>query len=215
MRCVFVTVCFVLHLTPSTENRNEGSRNFMKRTLLATSIGCSIAGLLGLVHCSQPASTYMPPGGASGSTASGGSAPQAGAATVAGSTGMPMAGSTASAGSGGSPNVAGASGAQSGGAVGVGGSTSMAGSSGALSSAGAGGAPALSVTDIFGIKNNYLDQLADSFILFPCYSKAGQDCITIPSGMACPNQDNTALPYEDRGVQFHEDFHIGGTPGAM
>ena len=125
-----------------------------------------------------------------------------------------MAGSTSAAGSSGSPSVAGAAGASTGGATGVGGSagTGTGGSGGAMGGA---GAPALSVADVFGIANNYGDKLADSFILFPCYSKAAQDCITIPSGVTCPNENNTALPYEERGVQFHEDFHIGGTPGAM
>jgi hypothetical protein len=186
----------------------------MKRTLLATSIGCSIAALLGLVHCSQPATTYQPPGGGAGSPSAGGSPPSAGAPAAGGETTLPTAGSTSVAGSSGSLGVAGSAGASTGGATGVSGGAGAgtAGSSGAMGGA---GAPGLSVTDVFGIKNSYGDALADSFILFPCYSKAGQDCITIPSGAACPNQDNTALPYEQRGVQFHEDFHIGGTPGAM
>jgi hypothetical protein len=124
-----------------------------------------------------------------------------------------MAGSPAT--TGGSPGVAGSSGASTGGATGVSGGAGAAGTAGSGGAGGAGGAPGLSVTDVFGIKNSYGDALADSYILFPCYSKMAQDCITIPSGTNCPNQDNTALPYEQRGVQFHEDFHIGGTPGAM
>lgn len=189
----------------------------MKRTLLATSIGCSIAALLGLVHCSQPASTYQPPGGSAGTPSAGGSAPSSSAGTPAagGDTTVAAGTSSTAAGSGGSPSFGGGGGdTTTGGAVGVSGSagTGTAGSGGAVGGA---GAPGLSVADIFGIANNYGDKLADSFILFPCYSKQAQDCITIPSGAACPNQDNTALPYEQRGVQFHEDFHIGGTPGAM
>jgi len=114
------------------------------------------------------------------------------------------------AGSGGAPSAGGSDG-NIGGALG-----GVSGSAGAAAGgAPAGGSSGLSVATIFGIKNNWGDQLADSFILFPCYAKAGQDCITIPTGVTCPNQNNTALPYEQRGVQFHEEFHIGGTPGAM
>jgi hypothetical protein len=55
----------------------------------------------------------------------------------------------------------------------------------------------------------------DSFILFPCYSNQQQDCITNPPGTACPHFNDMTLPYEQRGIQFHNYFQLGGTVGQM
>jgi len=80
----------------------------------------------------------------------------------------------------------------------------------------------LSIADIFGKPNNFNEHVADSFILFPCYANAAQDCITIPNGASCPNQPNANLKlangdgnYEDQGVQSHEYFQLGGVVGQM
>jgi hypothetical protein len=63
--------------------------------------------------------------------------------------------------------------------------------------------------------NLFNEQVSDSLILLPCYSNAAQDCIVIPTGTVCPNGNNMALPYEQRGAQFDEFFPVGGTAGQM
>ena len=73
----------------------------------------------------------------------------------------------------------------------------------------------VTVANIFGMPNMFNEQVSDSLILLPCYNTAAQDCIVIASGTACPNQNNMALPYEDRGAQFNESFPLGGTVGQM
>ena len=78
---------------------------------------------------------------------------------------------------------------------------------------GAGGSNAVTVDGLTGIPNSNGDALKDSWMMFPCYAQQAQDCITIPSG-ACPNQ-NTALPFEQQGLQFDQTFMVGGTPGTM
>jgi hypothetical protein len=55
--------------------------------------------------------------------------------------------------------------------------------------------------------------LASSFFLVPCYQQAAQDCITIPTGVQCPNQN--AANFEGRGFTQTESFTLGGTAGTM
>ena len=156
--------------------------------------------------------------GACSAASAGGTAGTAGGTgTGAGGSGGTSSGGTATTGgSGGQVTTAGST---SGGTGGTGGSGGAGGSGGGAAgtggSGGSGGGGMITVADLLGTANMYGEKLMDSFILFPCYSKAQQDCITVPSGMACPNQDNTAIPYEDRGVQTHEYFNVGGTPGTM
>jgi len=89
---------------------------------------------------------------------------------------------------------------------------SSSGSSSSSSSSGTGGA--VTIDSLLGIKNSFGESFENSFILIGCYSQEAQDCIDIPPGTNCPNQ-NTALPFEPQGLTTHEYFQVGGTPGAM
>jgi hypothetical protein len=80
-------------------------------------------------------------------------------------------------------------------------------------SMGTGGSNAVTPDSIAGTPNSNGDVLKDAWMLFPCYTQQGQDCITIPSG-ACPNQLQT-LPFEQQGLQIEQSFTVGGTPGTM
>jgi hypothetical protein len=105
--------------------------------------------------------------------------------------------------------------ADSGATAGSGAAGSGAGTTGNADSGVAGGA--VTVADVFGLKNNFGESLADSFFLFPCYSNQNQDCITIPPGQSCPtpHPDGTGMDYEKWGLVQEETFQIGGTPGQM
>jgi hypothetical protein len=127
-----------------------------------------------------------------------------------------QAGSVGTAGSseGGGP-IGGSGGGSGGGGTGTGGAgiaIDGGGSSGAAGSAGGGGMPMDTVDSVAGKPNSFGDSLKDTFVLLGCYAQAGQDCITVPSGTQCPNQ-NGALPFEEQGIITREDFTIGGTPG--
>jgi hypothetical protein len=104
---------------------------------------------------------------------------------------------------------AGIGGAGIGGSPGVGGTTGLGGSG--MGGSGTGGAM-VTVDAIAGLPNTFGDQLKDSFILFPCYAVAAQDCILIPNGTACPVADATK-PFEDQGLVTKETFTLGGTVG--
>jgi hypothetical protein len=89
------------------------------------------------------------------------------------------------------------------------------------------------IASVMGIPNQYGEHVDDSFILFPAYDcTQNQDCTTVPTGQACPNQPGGSNPpdcgkyqadpvtahcmnYEDQGVQYSETFNIGGTVGKM
>jgi hypothetical protein len=124
----------------------------------------------------------------------------------------------ATGGSGGGATGGGGAGGGSGGSGGGnGGNGGKGGAAGAAGGAGGGGGGGNLITDVACIKNGFNtfgDCFADSWFLFGCYSKAGQDCITIPAGTACPNQ-NASLPMEDQGVTTDEYFQLGGSVGTM
>jgi hypothetical protein len=84
---------------------------------------------------------------------------------------------------------------------------------GTAGASGAGGGAMMDTVDVVaGKPNTFGDSLKDAFVLLGCYAQAGQDCITVPSGTQCPNQ-NGSLPFEEQGIITREDFTIGGTPG--
>jgi hypothetical protein len=117
----------------------------------------------------------------------------------------PIAGTS----TGGTPAAGGA-----GGSGPAGGTAPIAGSSaGGSGGSSAGGGGACDLDCIAGIKNDNMDALTNSFIMVGCYSKAQQDCITIPAGAQCPNQ-NSALPMEEQGITSKQTFKIGGTAGT-
>jgi hypothetical protein len=78
---------------------------------------------------------------------------------------------------------------------------------------GSGTGGAVTVTSVAGVPNQFGETLASSFFLVPCYQQAAQDCITIPTGTQCPNQN--AASFEARGFTQTETFTLGGTPGTM
>jgi len=137
--------------------------------------------------------------GTSNSSVAGTSTSSAGTSTnSAGSAGTSPGGS-------GSANTSGASGATTGGAGG--------GTTAGTGTGGTGGAGACETVDcVAGVQNDNMDKMTNAFFIFGCYSKANQDCITIPSGMTCPNQDGT-LPFEEQGISVKQTFTLGGTPG--
>jgi hypothetical protein len=126
-------------------------------------------------------------------------------------------GSSANGGSngGGGSGAGGATGNGGSGGSGVGGSAGGAPDGGGQGGAsGAGGGGGNLVDTVTGTPNASGDMLKNSWFMFPCYSNQAQDCITIPSGTQCPNQD-TSLPFEQQGISFTETFNVGGTPGTM
>jgi hypothetical protein len=66
---------------------------------------------------------------------------------------------------------------------------------------------------VTGVPNTFGETLKDSFILLPCYGQVSQDCLTLPNGMACPNQN--AASFEARGFTQTDTFKLGGTSGTM
>jgi hypothetical protein len=76
-----------------------------------------------------------------------------------------------------------------------------------------GGGP-ITIQQLAGIPNNFSESFMSSFMLFPCYAQAAQDCSTIPAGTACTNQGNNAIPMEQRGLVTHNYFTLGGTRGT-
>jgi hypothetical protein len=64
------------------------------------------------------------------------------------------------------------------------------------------------------VKNSFGECFKDSWMLFPCYTQAAQDCITNLPGTPCPNQNRT-VPMEDQGLTVDEYFTLGGTAGTM
>ena len=78
----------------------------MKRPPLpASTVVLSLSGALVLLHCSQPASTYTPPGGTSGSSSSGSSAGGSGTTGGSGATATTAGTSSGGTSSGGSGTV--------------------------------------------------------------------------------------------------------------
>jgi hypothetical protein len=135
--------------------------------------------------------------------------------------GEPMPGSGGSGGGGGAPTAG--SGGTGGGAGGMG----MAGRSVDAGRRDVGAPPrdsappspppdaapaAPSVAEFACIKNRFNQCFQDSWILFGCFSQAGQDCVTNRAGTACPNQDPN-LPMEQQGLTSDEFFTMGGTSG--
>ena len=167
---------------------------------------------------STPPETY----GASGSTGN----PTAGSTgtPTAGSTGTPTGGSstTAGTGSGGASGTTTTTAGSGSGGSSVGGTGSSGNSTGGTAAGGTaagGGGSGGAGTDcetlacVAGVKNDAQDVLTSSFMMFGCYSKAAQDCITIPAGMQCPNQ-NTSLPMEEQGITVKQSFKVGGKTGT-
>lgn len=147
---------------------------------------------------SSTAGTSSPTAGtpsSGGSNAAAGTSSTAGTSPSAGtsSTGGTAAGGTASGGNGG---------------TGTGGTSGGAGGGG-----GSGGGGACDLDCVAGVKNEFQEALSNSFIMVGCYSKAAQDCITIPAGAQCPNQDSN-LPMEQQGITSKETFKVGGTAGT-
>jgi hypothetical protein len=144
-------------------------------------------------------------GGSGGDPGSGGSSSQAGSDETSGSSS-----------NGGSNTATGGSAGSGTGGMGTGGTPAAIDAGGLAGSAGAGGAGGGTMMDtidsIAGKPNGFGDTLKDTFMLLGCYAQAGQDCITVPSGTQCPNQ-NGSLPFEEQGIIAREDFTIGGTPG--
>lgn len=181
--------------------------------------GCSQSGV------TTPATDAAAPG--TGGTSSSGGSPGSGGTTGTGGAALGTGGADATGGVtgsggdtglGGSTALGGRSGS-TGGVVGTGGGVGAGGTQGGGgrggSSTGPGGSGVVTIDSIAGIPNNFGDSLKSSWYLFPCYGQQGQDCTTVPQGAACPNMDNMALPFEQRGVSFSETFKLGGTPGTM
>jgi hypothetical protein len=107
------------------------------------------------------------------------------------------------------------------GAAGTGGTTGAAGADGGAAGAGgaAGGAAGSGVDEtimgVLGMKNQYMNFVADSFILFPCYSNQQQDCITNKPGTQCPSNTQAGKPFEEQGLVIDQDFKVGGVPGKL
>ena len=76
------------------------------------------------------------------------------------------------------------------------------------------GGAMVTVDQVAGTPNTNGDKLEDSWMMFPCYAQASQDCQTNAPGKACPNQDQT-LPFEQQGLQIDQSFTLGGDPGTM
>ena len=182
----------------------------MKRSLLATSIALPIVGAVGAIaamNCSPTVGQLVIPdaggGGGGGSSSSSGSGSANGSGSSSSSGGNSNGSSSSS--SGGDTSSSSSGGSSSG--------SPVEGGAGSSSSSSSGGT--VDVKTIFGMPNAYTEHFDDSFILFPCYGQSGnQDCLTVPQGQQCPNQ-NQSLPYEDRGRQSFEYFQVGGTPGTM
>jgi hypothetical protein len=138
-------------------------------------------------------------------------------------------GSADAASSGGSSPTAGSSGGGTGGtgggAAGTGGSAGQGGARDAARSSDApraadrspetGGPPTAgspSIDEFAGTRNNFGVAFKDSWMIFGCFSAAGQDCVTNRAGTACPNQ-NPQLPMEQQGLTSDEFFTVGGTAG--
>jgi hypothetical protein len=162
-------------------------------------------------------------GGGSGPTAgNGGSGLASGGAGSQGGAGETATGGTTGAGgqggssgaSGGASGAAGSAGMAGAGGNGAAGTDGGAGASGAAGQGGSSGASGETVMDLFGIKNQYNELLADSFFLWPCYSNQNQDCITNAPGTSCPTPDPKGN-FEEQGLVVNESFKVGGTPGKM
>ena len=198
----------------------------MRSISLASTTALSLT--LALAACSQQGvmtttgSGGSTTSGSGGTSASGGSTGTGGSGTGTGGTSSGAGGTTS--GTGGTTATGGTTGAggttASGGTTGAGGTTATGGGGGSSSSTGgagggstgtgAGGGGA-SVKDIAGVPNQYNESLMSSFIIMPCYAQAQQDCLTLPSGVACPNQN---AAYEMQGLTQTESFTLGGTSGT-
>ena len=77
-----------------------------------------------------------------------------------------------------------------------------------------GGNPGTDLASFACIKNSFNECFQDSWMMFACYSQAGQDCVTNRAGTACPNQ-NASLPMEQQGLTSDEYFTVGGMAGRM
>jgi hypothetical protein len=144
-----------------------------------------------------------PSSGASGTQGSAGNGASGGVTGTAGST----------AGASGTTGAAGAAGA-AGGAAGGAGQVDDGGAGAGGSAGGTAGASGQTVMDLFGIKNEFNENLVDSFFLWPCYSNQNQDCITNVPGTSCPTPDPKGN-FEEQGLVVNETFKVGGTPGKM
>ena len=159
----------------------------------------------------QPTLTTRTPGTGGSGGAGGGAA----GSDVAGTTGASGDSSTGDSGTNGTAGV-GAAGVQ--GVAGSGSSGTTPDAAATADGAAGTGAAGTSTVDesvmgIFGIKNQYMDDVADSFILFPCYSNSAQDCITNAPGTQCPS--TAGKTFEEAGLVIDQDFKLGGVPGKM
>ena len=155
---------------------------------------------------STAAGTSATSGGTSSSTSAGTASADAGTAST-------TAGTASSGGASGAAGTAATGGTPSGGSAGTSGGSPTAGSpSGGSAGTGGGGANCETLACVAGVKNTYMDALTSAFLMFGCYNKQAQDCITIPSGMQCPNQ-NGALPFEQQGISIKQSFTVGGVAG--
>ena len=166
--------------------------------------------LFGLAFACQPALQRHDAGtsgtaGSSGTAGGGAAGSTAGVGGVAGTSGA--AGDTSTAGmSGAAGNTAG-----TGGAAGTG----VAPADGGAADAAAGASGGETVVSILGIKNQFENYVADSFILFPCYSNQQQDCITNKPGTQCPSNTQPGKPFEEQGLVIDQDFTVGGTKDKL
>ncbi len=158
---------------------------------------------LGIIACAQ-SDVIKSDAGTGGATGTGGSPSSGAGGMLAGSTG-----GASMTGTGGTP---GAGGSSMGGAAGSGTSAGTGGATG-VGGSGTGGTTAITVGALAGVPNQFGETLASSFFLVPCYQQAAQDCITIPTGVQCPNQN--AANFEGRGFTQTETFTLGGTAGTM
>jgi hypothetical protein len=179
------------------------------RHVLFSALATSFVASIVIASCSADDSTETFHG--AGGNGTGGSNDQAGSAgtsSQAGSDGI--TGSGTGGGSGGGSTGSGTGGASTGGASGM---IDASGTGGASGAGGSGGGAMMDTVDsVAGKPNAFGDSLKDTFVMLGCYAQAGQDCITVPSGTQCPNQ-NGSLPFEEQGIITREDFTIGGTPG--
>jgi len=163
----------------------------------------------------------------SGGSSSGGGTSTAGTNSPTAGTNSPTAGSpTTTGGSSAAGTSATTGGSSAGTGTGTGGSaagTGPAGGSGGMSGGSSGGTSGGTaggaqgggtglVDTVTGIPNTFGESFKDSFILLPCYGQQQQDCLTLPNGMACPNQSGA---FEQQGFTQTETFKLGGTSGMM
>ena len=104
------------------------------------------------------------------------------------------------------------------GSTGAGGSSPDGGAAGATAGTSGTAGTGDPIMEVLGMKNQFQNFIADSFILFPCYRNQSQDCITNKAGgfggAACPG-NKPGLPFEEQGEVIDQDFKVGGVAGKM